>query len=68
MTAELGKILILTGVFIALVGLVLVFLPRLPGDTLVQKDGVTFYFPVVTMIVVSVVVTLLLNVIPRLFR
>jgi len=67
-TAELGKILILTGVFIALVGLVLVFLPRLPGDTLVQKDGVTFYFPVVTMIVVSVVVTLLLNVIPRLFR
>lgn len=66
--AELGKVLIVAGVVIALVGVLLLVGPRLPGDILVQRDGVTVYFPVVTMIVVSVVLTILLNVIPRLFR
>lgn len=56
------------------VGLALVFAPRipflgrLPGDILVQRDGFTFYFPLVTMVIVSVVLTILLNVIFRFFR
>lgn len=63
---ELGRMLILFGMVLVLVGLFFVLvprvsLPRLPGDILIQRDGFTFYFPIVTSIVVSVVLTLLLN-------
>ncbi|GBD30145.1 hypothetical protein HRbin32_01246 [bacterium HR32] len=63
---EVGRLLIVFGVVLVLVGLLLTFaprigLPRLPGDIVVQRDGFTFYFPIVTSIVVSVVLTLLLN-------
>lgn len=64
---ELGRMLVAFGVVLVLVGLFFllvprVSLPRLPGDILIQRDGFTFYFPIVTSIVVSVVLTLLLNV------
>jgi hypothetical protein len=44
-----------------LVGAVLVFVGRLPGDIMVRRGPVTFYFPLVTSIVVSIVLTILLN-------
>ncbi len=64
--AELGRTLIVFGVVLVMVGLFFllvprVSLPRLPGDILVQRDGFTFYFPLATSILVSVVLTLLLN-------
>jgi hypothetical protein len=63
---ELGRLLVVFGVVLVVVGLFLllvprVSLPRLPGDILIQRDGFTFYFPIVTSIVISVVLTLLLN-------
>ncbi len=63
---DAGRLLILFGVVLILVGGLITFasrigLPRLPGDILIQRDGFTFYFPIVTSIVVSVVLTLLLN-------
>jgi hypothetical protein len=63
---ELGRLLVLFGVVLVVVGLFFllvprVSLPRLPGDILIQRDGFTFYFPIVTSIVISVVLTLLLN-------
>ena len=70
----LGKLLIIFGSLMVVAGLALVFAPhipflgRLPGDILVQRDGFTFYFPLVTMVIVSVVLTILLNVIFRFFR
>ncbi|MGV6818192.1 MAG: DUF2905 domain-containing protein [Thiotrichales bacterium] len=59
------KILVVLGLIIALTG---VFWPwlsklplgRLPGDIVVNKPGFTFYFPLTTMIVISVVVSVLL--------
>ena len=64
---ELGRSLIVVGGVIALVGVVLLVAPRmpwlgqLPGDIVVRRDNFTFHFPIVTSIVVSVVLTLLLN-------
>jgi hypothetical protein len=64
---NLGRLLILAGAFAVVLGVVLVLAPRLPwlgrlpGDILIRRDSFTFYFPVVTSLVVSVVVTLLLN-------
>jgi hypothetical protein len=65
--ADIGRFLLLVGVLIAVVGAVLLFLPRvpwlgrLPGDILVRRGPVTFYFPLVTSIVLSVLLTILLN-------
>ena len=64
---ELGRFLIVLGVVIVLAGAALLlagrlpWLGRLPGDIVVRRDHVTFYFPIVTSIVLSVLLTLLLN-------
>ena len=72
---ELGKSLIAAGALLALVGLALVLagrlnLPigRLPGDILIRGRHGIFYFPLVTCIVVSVVLTAVLYVIRRFSR
>ena len=59
------KILIIIGVLFILVGLLYPFLKdlglgRLPGDIIVKKENSSFYFPIVTCIVVSVVISLIL--------
>jgi hypothetical protein len=64
---ELGRTLVLLGTLLVLIGAVLLLAPRipwlgrLPGDILVRREHVTFYFPIVTCLVVSAVLTLLLN-------
>jgi len=67
----IGKIIIIIGIVIVALGLVLAFgaripfLGKLPGDILIEKDGFTFYFPVVTFLLLSVVLTLIINFIWR---
>ena len=58
----MGKTLIVIGLLIAGVGLLVqlgVPIGRLPGDIVLRRGGGTFYFPIVTCIVVSVVLTVL---------
>ena len=63
---ELGKMLFLLGVFVALIGLVLWtgfgrgWFGRLPGDIHFSKGNFTFYFPLVTCILLSILLTLIL--------
>ena len=66
MSSELGKILILLGGLMVLFGILLVaggrlHLPigRLPGDIIYRGKNTSFYFPIVTCIVLSVVLSLL---------
>ena len=59
------KTLIIIGVLFILVGLLYpllrdIGLGRLPGDIVIKKENSSFYFPIVTCIVVSVVVSLVL--------
>lgn len=60
-----GKMLITIGLIFIILGLILVFLPkipflgRLPGDIYIKKEGVVFYFPITTSILVSLILTLL---------
>ncbi len=62
--AALGRMLIVLGIIIVAVGLVLLFAPkiphigRLPGDIYVKKDSFTFYFPLTTCIIISLILTL----------
>ena len=63
----LGRLLILFGVVSIIAGLVLFIAPRvpwlgrLPGDVIVERGRFTLYVPIVTSLVVSIVLTILLN-------
>ena len=65
--ASLGKMLILMGLFLVVAGGLLVSggkffgLGRLPGDLFIQKGNFSIYFPVITCIVLSVLLTVLAN-------
>ncbi|MFA6980141.1 MAG: DUF2905 domain-containing protein [Ignavibacteriaceae bacterium] len=64
--SQIGKMLILFGGIIVLVGIVLLsfgkipFLGKLPGDIIIQKKNFTFYFPIVTSILLSLIISLIL--------
>ena len=61
----LGKMLVLLGVLILVIGLLLLvgekipWVGRLPGDIIIKKERFTFYFPLATSILISILLTLL---------
>ena len=64
----IGKTLLILGLVIMAIGTILTWAPgllswfgRLPGDVRIEKEGSGFYFPVVSMIIVSIVLTILTN-------
>ena len=72
---NIGRYLIIGGVILILIGggfylaaRLGLTLGRLPGDIRVEGANGSFYFPIVTSILVSVVLTVLLNIIVRLFH
>jgi hypothetical protein len=68
---EMAKVMILIGVLLIVVGLVILVFPRLPfvgklpGDILLKKENYTFYFPLATSIVISIIISLILYVINK---
>lgn len=68
---EMAKIIIVIGVVLVLIGLIILFLQKvpflgkLPGDILIKKENFTFYFPLSTSIVVSIIVCLILYLIGK---
>ncbi len=68
---ELGKLLIVLGLGAILVGLVIMALSKfislghLPGDIFIKGEHGSFYFPIVSCIVLSVVVSIILNLFHR---
>ncbi len=67
----IGKFLIIFGIVIVAVGALLLisgkipWIGRLPGDIMIQKKNFTFYFPLATSILISVVLTFLFWIISR---
>ena len=64
----IGKILLLVGVAIALVGLILSYAPgllgwfgHLPGDIRIERGNGRIFIPITSMIIVSVLLTLVIN-------
>ena len=64
--APIGKFLIVVGVVVVGAGLLLLlsdkipWMGRLPGDITIKRDNFTFYFPLATCILISVIVSLIL--------
>ncbi|MCY9111060.1 DUF2905 domain-containing protein [Bacillus atrophaeus] len=62
---EFPKILMILGAVLLIAGAVLHFVGKVPGDIFVKKGNVTFFFPVVTCIIISVVLSILINLLGR---
>jgi hypothetical protein len=60
-----GKFLLVCGLILAGIGLLFMlagrigWIGKLPGDIMIKRENVTFYFPLVTCIIISVVLSLL---------
>ena len=72
MNQEMAKWLILAGVFVVFVGIVIYFfhdklhwVGRLPGDIRIERENFRFYFPITTMILLSILVTVLIRLLRR---
>lgn len=65
--STLGKLLISIGVFVLIIGIIIVLagkipgIGRLPGDIYYRKGNFTFYFPLATSVIVSLLLSLILN-------
>ena len=73
--AEIGKSLIFIGILIIIVGAILFFsdrlpfnLGKLPGDISYKKENFSFYFPITTSILISIILSLLFYLFGRFFR
>jgi len=70
----IGKIITIVGIILVVLGLIFVlgdripFLGKLPGDILIKKGSISFYFPVITFLLVSVVLTIIINFILRFIK
>lgn len=73
---DLGRLLVLAGVGFVVVGALILLLDRipglpigkLPGDFSWQHGRTRIYFPFATMVIVSIILTILVNVVLKLFR
>jgi hypothetical protein len=66
----IARFLILAGVILVVLGFILLLFPkigalRMPGDIVIKRENVVLYFPIVTSVVLSLIITLVLNIILR---
>ena len=67
----IGRMIVLIGLILVVIGLFLMFgskifpFGRLPGDIIIKKEHFTFYFPLVSMLLISVVLTLVLYILRK---
>jgi hypothetical protein len=74
MNQQTGKLIIFAGLTIVLIGVVWYFfgnklgwLGRLPGDIRIEKENFRFYFPITTMVLVSLLLTVIVAIIRKWF-
>ena len=57
---QLGRLLILIGAIVLIAGVAIMTMGRLPGDVVYRRGNFTFYFPLMTSILLSIVLSVLL--------
>lgn len=74
MTGETGKYIVVAGLVIIVVGIIiwlfhdnLNWIGRLPGDIRVERKNFRFYFPVTTMLLFSLLITVIIQIVRRFF-
>lgn len=71
---QLGKTLIIIGIILVVAGVIIYFagdrlnwIGRLPGDIRIEKENTRFYFPITTMIILSVILSLIMWIVRKFF-
>jgi len=74
MNSQTGKWLIMAGILIVITGVLIYFfhdklnwLGKLPGDIRIEKENFRFYFPITTMLIISVILTVLISILKKFF-
>lgn len=74
MNSDIGKYIIVFGIMIIFLGVIVYFfhdklnwIGRLPGDIRVEKENFKFYFPITTMILFSLALTIIVQLIKKMF-
>lgn len=74
MDQQTGKYILIIGIVIVVIGILVYFfhdylrwIGRLPGDIRIERENFRFYFPLATMIILSLLVTLIINIFKRFF-
>ena len=68
MMPSIGKILIVVGIVFVIAGLAYIYGPKipwlgkLPGDISIKKDNFTFYFPIATSIIISILLSIIFSI------
>jgi len=72
MNSQIGKYVVIAGIVIVIIGIIIYFfsdklnwIGRLPGDIRIEKDNFRFYFPITTMIIASILLTIIIQIIKR---
>jgi len=74
MNSDTGKYLMVAGGILLLAGIIVYFfhdklqwIGRLPGDIWIERENFRFYFPVTTMILLSLLITAIITMIRKIF-
>jgi hypothetical protein len=62
---NIGKLFIIAGILFLIIGLIWTSIGKLPGDITFKKGNVSIYFPIMTSIVISIVLTLIIFIISK---
>lgn len=62
---EFSKLFIVIGIIFLLIGFFMHFIGKLPGDIVIKKGNTTFYFPIVTSIVISIILSFIFYIIGK---
>ena len=74
MDQQTGKYVLIAGIIIVVAGIIIYFfhdyfkwIGKLPGDFRVEKENFRFYFPLTTMIIFSLLITIIINIFKKFF-
>lgn len=72
MNQDTGKYILIIGIVVVIIGVLVYFfndklhwIGRLPGDIRVEKENFKFYFPITTMIIFSILITIVVRIVRR---
>ena len=69
--SAIGKLFIILGIVLIVIGLLFMlgdkipYIGRLPGDIIIKRERFSFYFPITTSIIISIILTLLFSIFKR---
>ncbi|MGN6532429.1 MAG: DUF2905 domain-containing protein [Ginsengibacter sp.] len=74
MDQQTGKYVVIAGIIIVLAGIIIYFfhdyfkwIGKLPGDFRIEKENFRFYFPLATMVILSLLITIMIHIFKRFF-